>query len=204
MACGVQMKSQKALRVHITTTNHSNNYHCPYCAMEFKTVQPMVEHAKVLHRKEKLYPCYKCKNVGLSKGDFETHKCDKIRSNEAEVAEMLLNLEYKCEMCQLSFSVKDHWVVHALTVCEKKERYFCEICLKEYQHKRQYTDHMRLHMKRKYQCDQCGVCTASETLLRNHKIMHGDYRPHKCDKCASSFKRKQGESVLIHRGKGVE
>jgi hypothetical protein len=27
-----------------------------------------------------------------------------------------------------------------------------------------------LHMTRKYQCDQCGVCTASETLLRNHKV----------------------------------
>jgi hypothetical protein len=106
MACGLELKSQKQLRTHITNTNHSNNYHCPYCAMEFKTVQPLVDHAKVLHRKERLWPCHKCKLISLSKGEFESHKCDKVRMNEEEKSELLLNREHKCEQCPTVFNIK--------------------------------------------------------------------------------------------------
>ena len=50
----------------------------------------------------------------------------------------------------------------------------------------------------KYICEICGAELFSPTTLRNHRQLHSDDYPHKCDECGKSFKLKS--YLTAHKG----
>jgi hypothetical protein len=145
MACNFTSKNQKALRSHISSTQHSSNYHCPYCGMGFPSFNAVMEHTKDLHNKDSLFPCIKCKGVSLTKNDYDMHKCGEALTSQYEIDKMKENNEFKCEVCTSNFKVKEHYEIHLLTICDGKEKYFCEICVKLFKTRKQLYHHNRLH-----------------------------------------------------------
>jgi hypothetical protein len=143
--CQFTSKNQKALRAHIATTQHSSDYHCPYCGVGFARFQACLDHTKDQHNKAELFPCTKCKGVSLTKNDFDLHKCGKAVFGRHEIEEMELAASHFCESCQTTFQVREHYDIHLLTVCDGKEKYFCEICVKLFQTRKQLYHHSRLH-----------------------------------------------------------
>jgi len=56
--------------------------------------------------------------------------------------------------------------------------------------------------RKRYACDECGKKFSTRTLVRRHKMIHSDTRPHPCHLCPKRFRQREHltKHIRIHTG----
>uniref|UniRef100_A0A7S2TT18 C2H2-type domain-containing protein n=1 Tax=Lotharella oceanica TaxID=641309 RepID=A0A7S2TT18_9EUKA len=56
--------------------------------------------------------------------------------------------------------------------------------------------------RKRYACDECGKKFSTRTLVRRHKMIHSDTRPHPCPLCPKRFRQREHltKHIRIHTG----
>lgn len=138
-----------------------------------------------------------------------------------EYKETFADDDVVCHECGKRFAKKYNLITHRQAFhTEAPEKFTCEICLKEFRFKSNYSAHKKIHMDlprsypckncdgkfkdaralkchllthetvKNFVCESCGKKFHTGANLRNHIRSHSDQRPHMCEMCSCTFKRR--------------
>lgn len=104
---------------------------------------------------------------------------------------------FLCQVCQHLFHTHTQLETHTAAEHEgqKRKKYSCEECGKEFNNKTQFGRHSDIHAGKKFMCEQCGKLFSQKGYLKVHQAIHSSVKSFKCDVCGRKFTQK---STLVH------
>lgn len=180
MFCKVKCSSFKQLLEHMN--QHYRNWVCDVCDAGFVTQRMLSTHSD----------CHK-------HGEFQCDVCkkmfDKLRSLKYHLRQCHSGPnKYKCHQCHEKFSTmktkKDHMIeVHGAEYAKIP----CLACDKTFRDKNGLRVHtQRDHlMERRFKCTDCVKSFYTNSMLKNHMVIHSGEREFKCELCGKDFSRKK-------------
>ena len=116
--CGLVFHTRMSLEEHVQKQHKTLQRWCDIC---FKTVNDFKDHARRVHRAEK--SCPYCPKKFFSKLQFKMH---------------VTKHERQCRYCDKTFKYKPAKVEHEMAVHENKIQYKCDMCSKNFIHRRDF------------------------------------------------------------------
>ena len=92
------------------------------------------------------------------------------------------------------FHAKSQLRNHVSNMHLDNEKLFrCDICDKDFRFARKLKSHFfAVHDRKKFKCQVCSKTFTMIANLKKHDLeVHAKLKPYECDKCCSTFKRKQ-------------
>ncbi|XP_061826096.2 uncharacterized protein [Nerophis lumbriciformis] len=111
----------------------------------------------------------------------------------------LVTQDYRCHLCDKSFSFNHHLVNHALRIHWKDVR--CAVCGDSLESPVRLSEHLQSHRGSKT-CPTCGKRCSSVSALAEHTTSHTGEKPHRCHMCGKECSRKGDLKIhmRIHTG----
>ncbi|XP_067635463.1 zinc finger protein 208-like [Eurosta solidaginis] len=180
---------------NIRDKNEQYQYPCGVCGKNFKTTRDLKRH-KLYHSDDKPHKCDLCEKRFIKAAFLNYH----MRTHTGEKP-------YKCKYCERCFTttsvLNTHLRVHHLgdnihrcKFCPLAFRLFSELRFHSTTHKDEDPDTRERNMAalreeeaklKVNRCDICGKRFKTKLLLKRHKRIHSDEKPHKCDFCEMRF-----------------
>lgn len=204
------------------TPETSKLYECEFCSQKFKQKFNLSRHMQI-HRKD-----YLCNNkiqaTKLSHQESQNdHKdgsknvlcfiCNEKFGSKIEKFHHINEIHEKekvhsCSICKFISSSARYLDNHVKSHKVKKD-FLCEKCSKSFfklQHLREHINLVHLSNKESYAyaCSLCDKKFKCAQNLRRHSEIHLNKKNFSCDKCQSSFSRKESLEVHIFRAHGSE
>jgi len=134
-------------------------FECNVCKKEFSKVEVLRRHTKI-HEKDKEYKCSYC-NKCFDRRDVLN---DHLRNHTGEKP-------FQCTICQKKFTrgfvLLRHMRIHNVGL------YKCEFCLKTFDRKDTFRDHVRNHTGEKpFECRFCGKAFSRSFVMSKHEKAH--------------------------------
>ncbi|XP_046332053.2 uncharacterized protein LOC124115187 isoform X3 [Haliotis rufescens] len=222
--CHRTFRRKQALKKHLLVHSGIKKFECLSCGKTF--VQQGSYHAHVLLHEKKPFSCGVCKKFFASEEKRESHQllhtrypfynCEFCHRNGMNFQDLSKHLKkhglqilrnIKCPDCRRSFTTQNifeqHTAVMSLT-CSA-----CGVSLNSacvyYSHRKSHRndphvqhDHILGHV-----CDVCGKDFQKISLLKNHKLIHGDTR-FRCDTCGKESKTKPCHMAHVKTHSGLK
>ncbi|XP_054655521.1 zinc finger protein 572-like [Dunckerocampus dactyliophorus] len=111
----------------------------------------------------------------------------------------LVTQDYRCHLCDKSFSFNHHLVNHALRIHWKDV--CCAVCGESLESPIRLSEHLQSHRGSKT-CPTCGKQCGSVSALAEHMTSHTGEKPHRCHMCGKECSRKGDLKIhmRIHTG----
>ncbi|XP_040905068.1 zinc finger protein 37 homolog [Toxotes jaculatrix] len=109
--------------------------------------------------------------------------------------------DYRCYLCDKSFSSSHHLVNHAFRIHSKDSGLLCAVCGKTLEPTESLNVHLKSHRSSKC-CQVCGKPCKSTTTLAEHMTSHTGVKLHRCHICGKECSRKGDLKIhmRIHTG----
>ncbi|KAI5706481.1 hypothetical protein M8J75_008596 [Diaphorina citri] len=194
-----------------------HRYQCPLCGKNTTSVQNLQFHLMALHWGDrKNFTCRTCGKKFALKKQLREH--DRVHSgyapakckicNQSFALFSNLNAHYNkhlkvrrfsCTNCSLNFTYLSNLIRHRRIKHSQHEgKYVCNYCGKSYIDKRDYTNHVSVHMERKsgytQRCHKCNATFRIKKFLTRHMKTH--LIQYRCTRCNKTFK--QNTSFIRH------
>ena len=103
------------------------------------------------------------------------------------------NIKLVCDQCAMPFNNRGSLHRHKLVKHNKKPKYVCSICNKEYVEFVHYQSHMNMHNNAKpYACEKCGKDFTYKYSLVRHRLRCIDKAEHVCKICGKALSSEEG------------
>ncbi|XP_067635462.1 uncharacterized protein [Eurosta solidaginis] len=174
--CGKNFKTKSILNRHKLYHSGEKAHKCDFCEKRFAQAVALSQHMRT-HTGEKPYKCKYCERCFPTKSALNTH---------LRVHHLGDNI-HRCKFCPLAFrlasELRFHSTAHKDEDSETRERNMAALMEEE----------AKFKVNR---CDICGKRFNTKLLLKRHKRIHNDEKPHKCDFCEKRFA--QAEHLRQH------
>ncbi|CAB3376686.1 Hypothetical predicted protein [Cloeon dipterum] len=177
--CKRNLASEEGLVRHQEVHSDTRNHCCHHCGRLFQTLTCLSQHVRYQHRpaENPAFTCQFCNKNFVQRTHFEIH----VRTHTGIKP-------YCCETCGSRFPSSALLQRHVYGVHEKKKRYKCPQCPKEFLYKHNYTAHLARHEGTKeVKCDQCDKSFFTRNALFRHMRVHSKDKPFACDICGKKF-----------------
>ena len=190
--CGKDFSSNRGLMLHIGSVHSSTMYPCSLCEFQATNYWKLQYHLKNFHQR-KPYPCNYCSYVAGNKGNLKVHI--EFKHSDAE---------FPCNSCGYKGKNKRSLKVHIESVHEKI-RYKCSYvdCKESYLIKSKLTRHEKIDHKAMLTCQECGIETSTEKILKEHIDWNHKGLQFYCNECDYKTTRKSQLAYhrISHKGK---
>ena len=151
--------------------SYAIEYKCKQCRIVFNTKSELLAHNHSVHRNEMPYAASPQRGAGGG-GGGNGNKRGSRQQQPIGMNEQNRN-RYHCNVCNRSFSGKQHFEYHMRTHSGEKP-FKCNVCGKAFRAKHSLKNHTRIHTgERPYQCKVCGKWFRQLGVMKNHiKNMH--------------------------------
>lgn len=137
--CGVQVRSEEYLVLHMNIHNGKTETECSFCDKKYARRANVIRHMEI-HFDQKKHQCERCGMFFSQSTVFFNHRLQ----HEAEDNPLI------CPVCSQSFKTKRTYKRHMITHQDDRPRYGCEVCGKVFVDK--YT--LKMHMQTHHQGDE--------------------------------------------------
>ncbi|KAM6895669.1 uncharacterized protein FYW49_019539 [Xenentodon cancila] len=132
--CDKRFKSKKTQQEHIVSHTGARPYPCTYCGKGFSKPYALTRH-NLIHTGERPFPCGHCDKSFLTLSEAQLHR--RIHTGERP---------YSCSACELKFKSSSELARHKRSHSGlKREKPFCERCMKTFTSKTKLKKHMETH-----------------------------------------------------------
>merc|ERR1712126_420001 len=147
--CGYSPVSLESFVLHFETIHNQKYLPCRFCDFETKDVSTFAKHQNEEHID--IYPCGRCKFIGISYFELETHvmKCHK------NAFELVFQFDYfspsqKCPFpgCNIGFNDDINKLGRHYRAMHEGNKVFCKFCGKEYQNLGSLYAHSQGHKRK--------------------------------------------------------
>lgn len=213
--CNKSFRLKQSIRTHMITHMNEKKFECKVCLKKFGYKQSWKMH-EIIHFKGNLPE--DDPRVRRRKRELELVECKICKAKVGRKSLVLhkrihiKELPYKCQTCGKSFRRKSSLRYHMNTHLDKKP-FACEQCPKTFGMQRSLEHHKLVHLKgilpdddpswkwadykkKKVECDIC-FKTLNIYSLKDHKRIHANEKPFKCDVCNKSFRLKN--NLRLHK-----
>ena len=188
--CDKSYTNQKALETHINEYHKNAHLMCPFCQKTFPQKFSLRRHVLNVH--ENAGTAEDCKNP------FKCLTCGKSYKSQSGLTihskSKHQNTQYKCDICQKSFSRASNVARHVDTIHNLCKTFPCKWCGKEFRSTGGRDMHVSAeHKAVRYSCTICGKQFKRKGSLGRHLAgTHGQghLEMFKCDVCSKEFKQK--------------
>jgi len=158
--CGKNFTSFTAMQHHIQNKCDTRSSMCHICSMVIKTTQGMKWHMKWVHSDARPFKCNVCTSAYKRSCDLKQHMKMHMGS-----------LDWSCEKCGKSFTLKKHLRAHLMTHMSDHEKpHVCHLCGHRFTHKKYLVDHIATHSSfRGFRCEVCNTTVKTRTTLMHHR-----------------------------------
>ncbi|XP_041988140.1 gastrula zinc finger protein XlCGF26.1-like isoform X2 [Aricia agestis] len=191
------------------TTKDYDKFECEVCYKKFKNLRMLNVHINKYHIQEDdlAFPCGQCKESFNSEHDLHLHsalhtpvdnvwmcnKCQKVfKGRTALRRHIRYHMEHKRHACACGKTFAErcallrHARVHTGQLALKN--FVCEYCDKRFIDRAALGAHVARHTGERAHACACGAAFRSARLLRSHRRVHDDHRPHACTVCDKRFR----------------
>ncbi|XP_068237756.1 uncharacterized protein [Palaemon carinicauda] len=215
--CHKGFSTQRGACDHYAASHGGQSYSCEHCNASYVRKRDLIGHYNRVHLKAKPYKCKKC-NESFSmhsqlyrhmhvahmeekktQTHYTCHLCDasfsqkRYRDAHLEACETKGSdiTPYTCLLCDKSFKLEKYLGLHMRTCHSvKSDAFFCEICNKVLNDKRNLILHMKSHSgETKTSCTICHKQFSRKAYLWTHMRVHTNERPYGCNYCPKWFKQ---------------
>jgi len=191
--CDTQLSTDDFYKHEITGETWFN---CKVCTLSESLPQSNTKSSLTLNPSVK---CLECNEKFPTAVALKQHAIIHVKnpSNKVDLAEALYLAQckqkknrFKCEECSKDFKLKDQLINHT-RIHSGEKPYKCNICLAPFRHYTGLKSHMLVHSEaRPYKCQVCSFAFKQKIALTNHLKVHSGEKPYKCHICFAPFARK--------------
>ena len=198
------------MRIHneYEITDKDLNKKCDQCDEVFNDPQEFDDHLRLCLKDPKEFSCKFCETKWVSHQSLELHItsehkkilfacgiCGFTTTDQSSLKNHKKHVHEKkydniCHLCGKGFSSPCNLKEHLNSKHGQGEpKHKCEKCDKKYWTAYNLKCHIESnHSNSTYPCDQCSKVFKVKNYLQTHvRIVHENYRPHKCDLCEEKF-----------------
>ena len=194
--CHKKFSSKDSWKEHMKIHNKSQSYTCAvkHCGLVFHTKMSLEDHVQKRHKKQRW--CDVClKPVNRFKTHMRIHTvkscpyCPEKFTRKNEYRKHVTNHERQCKYCDKIFKFTPAKVEHEKAVHENKVQYKCDMCGKEFVHRRDFGQHKKTDACIARKCRLCGKIYKNRCFLKSHmKYSHNGFsRRKRCKYCPETF-----------------
>ncbi|XP_066964431.1 uncharacterized protein [Macrobrachium rosenbergii] len=216
-SCHKGFSTQRGACDHYAASHGGQSYSCEHCSASYVRKRDLIGHYNRVHLKAKPYKCKKCsesfsmhsqlyRHMHVAHMEekkeptqYTCHLCDasfsqkRYRDAHLEACETKASdvTPYTCLLCDKSFKLEKYLGLH-MRNCHsvKSDAFFCEICNKVLNDKRNLILHMKSHSgETKTSCTICHKQFSRKAYLWTHMRVHTNERPYGCNYCPKWFKQ---------------
>ena len=156
--CSRVFRRWDALKKHLCYHSTEYSYVCDFCGKKFKEKTCMVHHRK-FHLTEFRWSCDYCKDKFKTCAAFKSHIA-RLHTDKKDEVSQRTNIKF----------------------------YPCERCPKVYGEKKEYDQHMNIHLGLKpFLCVFCEKAFSSRSNMIQHKKTHTGERKLRCNLCSKAY-----------------
>ncbi|XP_059484309.1 zinc finger protein 846-like [Neocloeon triangulifer] len=177
--CGRQLASEEGLVRHQEVHAAQRNHCCHLCGRLFQTLTCLLQHVRLQHRPQgtPTYLCPVCQKSFTQRAHLDLH----VRTHTGE-------RPFGCEQCSARFVSSGQLQRHVAGVHERKKRFKCTHCEKEFLYAHNFKAHLARHEGNKeVSCEQCDKTFFTKNALFRHQRVHSKEKPFPCDICGKTF-----------------
>lgn len=163
---------------------------CPVCAEELPTYRMLKYHMIETHQTHHQDP--------LLTGQKPWHECNEchekfkhqmsLKAHKERVHEGRVSPVFQCDMCKVTYKIKQMLINHIRSKHEGEKRYKCAQCRKGFNDTKSLYNHILLHTGRKpYQCEYCNISFRRKDSRDHHRRKHTGEQPYQCSDCGQMF-----------------
>ena len=185
--CDKTFSHSKNLKRHLMS-HEKNDLLCTFCDKLFESQPALISHKKHKHPDQSEMKCDKCNKTFEHELSFKVHReychsekkckiCHKKFTNLKSLRRHVISVHekaliYKCDKCEMKFSVQNKLHLHKLKEHQNVE-FKCQTCGKKFAH----TTNLKKHMERckpeapsklPFQCQNCHRSFRYEATLTEH------------------------------------
>ncbi len=171
-----------------THTDNRIKYTCTVCEKSFPVKTSLSRHLQI-HNKEDIVKCHKC-NGNYKKGYLRNHLKNAHGERQSKT----------CPQCDGTFLDQACLTLHIKRV-HKTSRVPCPVCAKEYKGKRNLSEHLKIHTKRKkdFSCNFCKKSFFNKKSLKIHQHIHLGTNKKECLVCEGKFSNVNDHMKNVHK-----